>query len=108
MSPALKKEDIDLWNIYLAYPMGHPIFMEAMGLCPPRKGCQAFLDGRTWPGGDLAWASIGDAVGRGHTGSGVSMATYVETARQLMGKAGERQVRDAQNLFSRIRPVGPG
>jgi acetyl-CoA C-acetyltransferase len=95
----LKKEDIDIWNIYLAYPMGHPILMEAMGLCPPQKGCQAFVEGRTWPDGDLPWSTIGDAVGRGHTVSGVSMATYVETARQIMGKAGDRQVTDAKFVF---------
>ena len=95
----LAKEDIDIWNIYLAYPMGHPIFMETMELCAPKEGCRAFVEGRTWPGGDLPWSTIGDAVGRGHTGSGVSMATYVETARQLMGRAGERQVPDAKFVF---------
>lgn len=93
------QKDIDIWNIYLAYPVGHPIMMEAMGLCEKGQGCQAFLDKRTWPGGDLPWSTIGDALGRGHTGSGVSMATYVETARQLMGKAGDRQVKEARYVF---------
>jgi len=95
----LKKEDIDIWNIYLAYPVGHPIMMESLGLCEPGRGCQAFMDGITWPGGKMPWSTIGDAVGRGHTGSGVSTATYVETARQLMGKAGERQVEGAKFVF---------
>ena len=95
----LTREDIDIWNIYLAYPLGHPKIMETMGLCEPGQGCRAFFEGRTWPGGDLPWSTIGDAIGRGHTGSGVSMATYVETARQLMGKAGERQVPEAKFVF---------
>jgi acetyl-CoA C-acetyltransferase len=95
----LTKEEIDIWNIYLAYPIAHPIMMEAMGLCEPGQGCKAFFDKRTWPGGDLPWSTIGDALGRGHTGSGVSMATYVETARQLMGKAGDRQVPNAKFVF---------
>ncbi|MGB6068370.1 MAG: thiolase family protein [Desulfomonilaceae bacterium] len=95
----LTKDDIDIWNIYLAYPVGHPIMMEAMGLCEPHRGCKAFFENRTWPGGDLPWSPIGDALGRGHTGSGVSMATYVETARQLMGKAGNRQVPNAKFVF---------
>ncbi len=47
----------------------------------------------------MPWSPIGDAIGRGHTGSGVSMATYVETARQLMGKAGDRQVSNARFVF---------
>lgn len=95
----LKKEDIDIWNIYLAYPVGHPLMMESLGLCEPGKGCRAFMDGSTWPGAKMPWSTIGDAIGRGHTGSGVSTATYVETARQLMGKAGERQVEGARFVF---------
>ena len=93
------KEAIDIWNIYLAYPVGHPLFMETMGLCEPGKAGRVFMEGRTWPGGDLPWSTIGDAIGRGHTGSGVSMATYIETARQLMGLAGERQVPDVRHVF---------
>lgn len=95
----LTKDDIDIWNIYLAYPVGHPMMMEVMGLCERGQAGKMFLEGHTWPGGKLPWSTIGDAIGRGHTGSGVSMATYVETARQLMGKAGERQVKDAKFVF---------
>jgi acetyl-CoA C-acetyltransferase len=50
-------------------------------------------------GGDIAWSTIGDAPGRGHTGSGVGTATYVETARQLMGRAGQRQVPDCRFVY---------
>lgn len=95
----LSREQIDIWNIYLAYPVGHTLFMEACGLCEPGQAGKTFLAGHTWPGGKMPWATIGDAVGRGHTGSGVSMATYIETARQLMGRAGERQVPDATHVF---------
>jgi acetyl-CoA C-acetyltransferase len=95
----ITKEDIDIWNIYLAYPVGHPSAMDSLGLCEPGQAGKMFLEGHTWPGGKLPWSTIGDAVGRGHTGSGVSTATYVETARQLMGKAGERQVPDAKFVF---------
>ncbi|MGD9973145.1 MAG: thiolase family protein [Desulfatirhabdiaceae bacterium] len=95
----LTKEDIDIWNMYLAYPFGHPLFMESIGLCEPGQAGKMFLEGHTWPGGKLPWATIGDAIGRGHTGSGVSMATYVETARQLMGKAAARQVPDVKYVF---------
>jgi len=95
----ITKEDIDIWNIYLAYPVGHPMFMETVGLCERGQAGKIFAKGDTWPGGKLPWSTIGDAVGRGHTGSGVSMATYVETARQLMGKAGQRQVQDVKYVF---------
>ena len=95
----LTKEEINLWNVYLAYPVGHTMFMEAAGLCEPGQAGKVFMEGHTWPGGKLPWATIGDATGRGHTGSGVSMATYIETARQLMGKAGEKQVPDVKYAF---------
>lgn len=92
-------EDIDLWNLYVAYPFAIPIMMEAIGLFEPGKAGPFIMDGHTGPGGKLPVSTIGDAVGRGHTGSGVSTATYVETARQLMGKAGDRQILDAKYVF---------
>lgn len=95
----ITKRDIDLWNVYIAYPMAHPIMAEALGIAPVGKGARYFAEGRMSFGGDIPWAPIGDAPGRGHTGSGVSAAIYVETARQLMGKAGERQVEDCKYVF---------
>ncbi len=95
----ISKDDIDLWNIYLAYPLAHPMMAEALGVAPPGQGAKYFAEGRMSFGGDIAWSTIGDAPGRGHTGSGVSAACYVETARQLMGKAGERQVKDCKYVY---------
>lgn len=96
----ITKDDIDIWNVYAAYPVLHPIMMEGLGLCEPGEGGKIFMEGRTWPGGDLPWATMGDAMGRGHTGSGVSSAYYVDTARQLMGKAGARQVPNARYVYN--------
>ncbi len=95
----ISKSDINIWNIYMAYPVTHPIVMEELGICERGQAGKMFMESHTAPGGKLPWATIGDAVGRGHTGSGVSMATYVETARQLMGKAGKRQVADAKYIY---------
>ena len=95
----IKKEDVSLWNVYVAYPLAHPMMAEALEVAPPGQGGKYFLQGRMSFGGDIPWSTIGDAPGRGHTGSGVSAATYVETARQLMGKAGERQVKDCKYVY---------
>jgi len=95
----ITREQVSLWNCYLAYPLAHPIFAEALGVAPPGQGGKYFLDGRMSFGGDIPWSTIGDAPGRGHTGSGVSAASYVETARQLMGSAGERQVKDCCYVY---------
>ena len=95
----ITKEDVNLWNIYLAYPLAHPIMAEALEVAPTGQGGKYFALGRMSFGGDIPWSTIGDAPGRGHTGSGVSAATYVETARQLMGKALERQVKDCRYVY---------
>jgi acetyl-CoA C-acetyltransferase len=95
----ITKADVDLWNVYIAYPLGHPIMAECLEVAPPGQGGKYFLQGRMSFGGDIPWSTIGDAPGRGHTGSGVSAATYVETARQLMGKAGERQVKNCKYVY---------
>jgi len=93
------REDIDLWNLYVAYPFALPIMLEAIGICEPGKAGKFIMEGYTSPGGKCPVSTMGDALGRGHTGSGVSTATYVETARQLMGKAGERQVQGVRYVF---------
>jgi acetyl-CoA C-acetyltransferase len=95
----ITKEEVSLWNCYVAYPLVHPLMAELLEVAPPGQGGKYFLQGRMAFGGDIPWSTIGDAPGRGHTGSGVSAATYVETARQLMGKAGERQVKNCKYVY---------
>jgi acetyl-CoA C-acetyltransferase len=95
----ITKNDISLWNCYLAYPLAHPLVAELLEVAPKGQGGKYFLDGHMSFGGDIPWSTIGDAPGRGHTGSGVSAAHYVETARQLMGKAGERQVKGCKYVY---------
>ena len=93
------RDDVDLWNVYLAYPLAHPMMAESLGLAASGQGARPFAEGRMSFGGDIPWSTIGDAPGRGHTGSGVGTACYVETARQLMGRAGKRQVRDCKVVY---------
>ena len=95
----ITKEDIDIWNIYIAYPFAQLIALEALGVCERGQAGKFVKEGHTSPGGKCPVATMGDAVGRGHTGSGVSMAFYIETARQIMGKAGERQVPDVKYVY---------
>ena len=95
----ITREDIDIWNIYIAYPFAQLIALEALGVCEQGQAGKFVKEGHTSPGGKCPVSTIGDAVGRGHTGSGVSMATYIETARQIMGKAGERQVPNVKYVY---------
>lgn len=88
----VKLEDIDIAEIYIAYPQFHLMALEELGFCKRGQAGAFVLDGNTWPGGSLPMTTNGGALAQGHTGAGVGMAVFVESARQVMGKAGERQV----------------
>jgi acetyl-CoA C-acetyltransferase len=93
-------KDMDILELYCAYPILMPHLLVALGVCKNGKEAVRFVaEGNTWPGGKLPCSTIGDALSRGHTGSGVGFAYLVETARQLMGKAGERQVKDCKHVL---------
>lgn len=92
--------DMDILEFYMAYPFNQLVGLEAVGVTKPGESGKFVMDGHTSPGGKCPVSTIGDAAGRGHTGSGVSMANYIESTRQLMGKAGERQVPDCRFVLS--------
>lgn len=88
--------DIGIAQLYMAYPIFHLLLLEELGFCE-RGGAGEFVrSGATLPGGQLPVMTNGDALGNGHTGAGVGVATVVESARQLMGEAGARQVPDLE------------
>lgn len=88
----LTPEDIDLAELYDSYPVFQLIALEELGLCPPGEAGAWVAEGATWPGGGLPMTTNGGMLSQGHTGAGGGIAILVEAARQLMGKAGERQV----------------
>jgi acetyl-CoA C-acetyltransferase len=92
-------QDMDLRQIYGAYPYTQCSALEGYGVCEEGEGAKLWAEGRCGPGGDLPCTTMGDATGRGHVGSGVSMAFYVDTVRQLRDEAGERQVKDCNHAI---------
>ena len=92
----LSPEDIDVMEIYDSYPVYQLIGFEETGFCKRGEGGKLFLEGQTWPGAKYPVTTNGGMLSQGHTGAGGGVAMLVEAARQLMGKAGERQVKDAQ------------
>jgi acetyl-CoA C-acetyltransferase len=88
--------DIDLAEIYDSYPVFQLIALEELGLCERGQAGGFVLKGFTWPGGELPMTTNGGMLSQGHTGAGGGIAILVEAARQLMGKAGERQVPGAR------------
>ncbi len=87
--------DVDIVEIYMAYPIFHLVLLEEMGFCERGRAAELYRSGATCPGGALPVSTNGDAMSYGHIGAGVGVATLVESVRQLMGKAGKRQVPDA-------------
>ena len=92
----LTPADMDLAEIYDSYPIFQLIALEELGLCPRGQAGAFVLNGGTWPGGKLPMTTNGGMLSQGHTGAGGGIAILVEAARQLMGKAGQRQVPGAR------------
>ncbi|MEW6443263.1 MAG: thiolase family protein [bacterium] len=88
--------DIDLAEIYDSYPVYQLIAFEEIGLCARGEAGEIFLRGETWPGGRIPCTTDGGMLSKGHIGAGGGVSLLVEAARQLMGKAGERQVANAR------------
>lgn len=89
-------EDIDVAEIYDSYPIFQLIAFEELGFCDRGQGGEIFLKGETWPGGKIPCTTDGGMLSKGHIGAGGGVSLLVEAARQLMGKAGERQVKGAR------------
>ena len=85
-------KDIDVAEIYDSYPVFNLIALEELGFVTRGAAGKFVADGNTWPGGPLPMTTNGGMLSQGHTGAGGGVAILVEAVRQLMGKAGERQV----------------
>ena len=55
--------------------------------------------GETSPGGKYPVSTNGEALSFGHTGTGVGFSVFIESVRQLQGKAGKAQVPNAKFLI---------
>jgi len=88
--------DVDIAEIYDAYPVINLMALEEMGFVERGTAGAFVMAGNTWPGGKLPMTTNGGMLSQGHTGAGGGVAILVEAVRQLMGKAGERQVPNAR------------
>ena len=92
----LTPQDIDVAEIYDSYPIYQLIGFEELGFCERGEAGKIFMRGDTWPGGRIPCTTDGGMLSKGHIGAGGAVSLMVEAARQLMGKAGERQVEGAK------------
>ena len=94
-SARLAPADVRVAEIYDAFTINPIMFLEEMGLVAPGRGGPFFLDGKGLPGGPLPVNTYGGLLSFGHTGDSSGVSMIVEGALQTMGRAGARQVRDA-------------
>ena len=87
---------MDVAEIYDSYPVYQMIGFEELGFCERGEAGEIFMRGETWPGRRIPCTTDGGMLSKGHIGAGGAVSLMVEAARQLMGKAGERQVKDAR------------
>jgi len=91
----VKPSDIDVVEVYDAFPINTLLFLEDLGFCAKGEGGAFVEGGRIAPGGALAVNTNGGGLSCVHPGM-YGLFTIVEAARQLGGAAGERQVAGAR------------
>jgi acetyl-CoA C-acetyltransferase len=95
----LELKNMDIFELYGSYPVVHLVLMDALGITEPGKSGALVAAGETGPGGKCPCTTNGEALSFGHTGSGVGFGLFVESVRQLQGKAGKAQVPNARFLI---------
>lgn len=89
-------KEIDLLQVYDAFAIHPIVFVEDLGFCKKGEGGKWVEEGRTDPGGDLPTNTFGGLLSFGQAVNASGIFHVIEGVRQLMGKAGERQVKDAE------------
>src|ERR1019366_1028048 len=67
----LGPDDMDIFEIYGAYPFSSLMIMDALGFVQPGRSGALVEAGETSPGGKYPVSTYGDALSFGHTGTGV-------------------------------------
>ena len=88
----LGPEDVDLVQVHDAATIGELQQLEALRLFPRGEAWQATLEGRTALTGDMPTNTDGGLLAMGHPFGATGIRMVHETALQLRGEAGPRQV----------------
>jgi acetyl-CoA C-acetyltransferase len=89
-------DDVDLAEIYDSYAIFNLICLEELGFVERGSAGSFVAAGNTGPGGSLPMTTNGGMLSQGHSVVGGGLAILIESVRQLMGRAGDRQVPDAK------------
>src|SRR5690606_12287823 len=91
----VRTEDVRYLAIYDSFTITLAILLEELGLAPRGEAGQLARAGYFSCDGERPLNTHGGLLSYGHCGVGGAMAHLVEAHRQMTGRAGERQVKDA-------------
>jgi len=89
------QNDVDVAEVHDNFTISEILAVEDLGFFKKGEGGKATSDGRTSLDGDVAVNTSGGLKARGDPIGATGLAQAVEIVAQLRGKAGKRQVKDA-------------
>jgi acetyl-CoA C-acetyltransferase len=92
----LTVEDIDFAEVHDCFTIAEIMATEDLGFFEKGEGGKAVQDGITALDGEIPINSSGGLKAKGHPVGATGVAQTVEAVTQLRGKAGKRQVKDAE------------
>ncbi len=95
-SARLALDDLSLVETHDCFTIAELIEYEAMGLTPRGQGARAALEGWTEKNGRLPINPSGGLKSKGHPIGATGVSMHVLCSMQLMGEAGDMQVKDAR------------
>jgi acetyl-CoA acetyltransferase len=88
--------DVDLAELYAPCTIVEVLVSEALGLLPRGEGARRCAEGETSLGGRIPICTSGGLQSRGHPAQVTPFYSFLEVFEQLTGRAGARQVADAE------------
>ncbi|UGY94136.1 thiolase family protein [Streptomyces gobiensis] len=85
---------IDVAQVHDCFSVMGPLHLEGLGIFPPGKAAAAVADGETALQGRCPANTDGGRIGFGHPTGATGISVAVESAVQLRGRGGNRQVAD--------------
>jgi len=95
----LTPADIDVAEMYDCYTITVLLTIEDAGFCAKGEGMTFVREHDLTYRGDFPLNTHGGQLGAGQAGLAGGMTQVVEAVRQIQGRAGERQVRDADRAY---------
>ena len=92
----LTPEDVDVCEFYDPFSFEIIRQFEAYGFCGPGEGGPFVMDGRVRVGGQYPICTDGGTMSFSHPGTAQLLQKVIAGATQLRGRAGNRQVEDAE------------